>query len=77
MKGQQEAYAWEHEVTYGQFVDHNSTLVANTKLKARMESNRLARQLFGMLKIRKEHILLELCLWRKKEETKKMNKIEI
>ena len=49
-----------------------------------MESNRLARQSFGMLKIRKDSILFELhvCLWkkkgeRKKERRKKMNKIEI
>ena len=52
-----------------------------------MGSNRLARQSFGMLKIRKDRILFELCLWEKKEERrkkkeeerrrKKMNKIEI
>ena len=52
-----------------------------------MECNRLARQSFGMLKIRKDRILFELCLWEKKEEEeeeeeeeerrKKMNKIEI
>ena len=49
-----------------------------------MGSNRLARQSFGMLKIRKDRILFELCLWKKKEEEeeeeerrKKMNKIEI
>ena len=33
-----------------------------------MECNRLARQSFGMLKIRKDRILFELCLWEKKEE---------
>ena len=44
-----------------------------------MGSNRLARQLFGMLKICKDRILFELCLWKKKEEErrKKMSKIEI
>ena len=61
-------------------MDHNSTLVTHTKLKTRMGSNRLARQSFGMLKICKDHILFELCLWEKKEEEeerkKKMNKIE-
>ena len=44
-----------------------------------MGSNRLARQSFGMLKIRQDHILFELCLWEKKERRrrKKKNKIEI
>ena len=44
-----------------------------------MESKRLARQSFGMLKIHKDRILFELCLWKKKEEEKKkkVNKIEI
>ena len=49
-----------------------------------MGSNRVARQSFGMLKIRKDRILFELCLWKKKkkekkekERRKKMNKIEI
>ena len=46
----------------------NLALVAHTKLKTRMERNRLARQLFAMLKIRKDHILFELCLWKEKEE---------
>ena len=39
-----------------------------------MESNRLARQSFGMLKIRKDSILFELCQWKKKEEEKRRNK---
>ena len=39
-----------------------------------MGSNRVARQSFGMLKICKDHILFELCLWKKKERRKKMNK---
>ena len=41
------------------------------KFKARMGSNRLARQLFGMLKIHKDRILFELCLWEKKKEERK------
>ena len=49
-----------------------------TKLKARMDCNRLARQSFGMLKICKNCVLFYLRLWKKKEERKrKMNKIEI
>ena len=39
-----------------------------------MGSNRLARQSFGMLKIRKDRILFELCLWEKKKERKKKKK---
>ena len=50
-----------------------------------MGSNRVARQSFSMLKIGKDRLLFELCLWEKKEERrkkkeerrKKMNKIEI
>ena len=44
-----------------------------------MESNRVARQLFGMLKIFKDRILFELCLWKKKEEErrKKRKKKEV
>ena len=45
-----------------------------------MESNRVARESFGMLKFCKDHVLFELCLWNKKEKgerRKKMNKIEI
>ena len=52
----------------GTALDHNLTLVAHTKLKTRMGSNKLARQSFGVFKIRKYRILLELCLWNKKEE---------
>ena len=44
---------------------------AHTKLKTRMESNTLARQSFGMLKICKDCILIELCPWEKKERKKK------
>ena len=59
-----------------QFLDHNSTLVAHTKLKERMGSNRLVRNSFGMLKIGKDRILFELCLWKKKEKRgkKEINK---
>ena len=67
----QEAYACDREATSGrkvQFFDHNSTLVAHTKLKTSMGSNRLARHSFGMLKICKDRLLFELCLWKKKEE---------
>ena len=39
-----------------------------------MECNRVARQSFGMLKIRKDRILFELCLWEKKERKKKKKK---
>ena len=63
-------------MTVGQFIDHNSPLVAQTKLKARMGSNRLARQSFGMFKVRKDRILFKLFL-SKKKEIRKMNKIEI
>ena len=44
-----------------------------------MGSNRSASQSFGMLKTRKDRVLYELCLWKRKEEEKKekMNKIEI
>ena len=54
----------------------NSTFVAHMKIKTRMESNRLARQSFGMLIIPKDRILFELpyaCGGRRK----KMNKIEV
>ena len=71
-------------MTKGQFLDFNSTFVALTKFKTRMGSNKLARQPFGMLKISKDLILFELCLWKKKEKRKKkierrkkMNKIKI
>ena len=33
-----------------------------------MESNSLARQSFGILKVLKDRILFQLCLWKKKEE---------
>ena len=52
------------------------------KLNARMDCNRLARQLFGMLKIRKNcvYFLSYACGRRKKEQVeeirKKTNKIE-
>ena len=39
-----------------------------------MESNRLARQLLGMLKICKDHMLFELCLGRKKEKEERKTK---
>ena len=63
----------------GQVLDHNSTLVAHTKLKTRMESYRLARESFGMPKILKDCMLFELCQWKKKDEErrKEMKKIEI
>ena len=64
----QEVYAWEHKATYGQFSDDNLTLVAHTKVKTWKGSNKLARQSFGMLKINKDRILFELCLWKKKKE---------
>ena len=35
-------------MTYGQFLDHNSALVAHTNLKTKMGSNRLARQSFDI-----------------------------
>ena len=38
---------------FGTVLDHNSTLVARTKLKTRMVSNWLAWQSFGMLKFTK------------------------
>ena len=41
-----------------------------------MESNRVARQSFGMLKIREDRILFELCLWEKDERRKKVRKKE-
>ena len=41
-----------------------------------MASNRLARQPFGMLKIRKDDILFELCLWEKKESKRKKKEDE-
>ena len=36
-----------------------------------MESDRVAKQSFGTLKFRKDRILFELCMWKKKEERKK------
>ena len=39
-----------------------------------MECNWLARQSFGMLKIRKDPILFELCLWEKKERRRRKKK---
>ena len=63
LKDQQEVYARECEATYGQFLDHIATHIAHTKLKTRMGSNRLARQLFGMLKLRKDCILFELQMY--------------
>ena len=44
-----------------------------------MESNRVARQSSGMLKIRKDRILLSFACGgrKKKERRRKMNKIEI
>ena len=53
---------------------HNLTLIADTELKTRMDSNRLARQSLGMLKICKYLILLSSA-W--EEERREMNKIEI
>ena len=43
-----------------------------------MESNRLARQSSGLLKICKDRVLFELYLWKKvRKKRKKMNKIKI
>ena len=64
-------------MTYGQFLDHNSAIVAHMKLKTRMGSKRLARQSFGMLKFRKDcSILLSyVCESRKtKEKERKRRK---
>ena len=52
----------------GTVLDHYSTLVAYTKLKTTMDNNWLARQSFGMLKFRKDHLLFELFSWKKKEK---------
>ena len=41
-----------------------------------MESSRLARQLFGVLKIRKDSIHFELCLWKKKEKEERRKKMK-
>ena len=41
----------------GAVLDHNLTFVAHTKLKTRMGSNRLARQLLSMLEICKNPVL--------------------
>ena len=49
----------------------NSTFVTHTKLKTRMDCNRLARESFGMLKICKNLVLFELCSWKKNKKKKK------
>ena len=41
-----------------------------------MGRNRLARHSFGVLKICKDLILFELCLWKKKERKKERKKEE-
>ena len=70
----QEAHACDREATSDhkvQILDHNLILVAHTKLKTGMGSNGLARQSFDMLKICKDRIPFELCLWRKKKEERR------
>ena len=59
----------------GVVLDHNLMLITHTKLKTRMDCNRL----FDIFKVRRNHVLAELCLGKKKErrKKKKMNKIEI
>ena len=73
LRDSEEPYACDREATYGRkvwFLANNSTLVAHTKLKTSMEINRVARQSFGILKIRKDRIIFELCLWKKKQKKK-------
>ena len=53
-------------------LDHNSTLVAHTKLKTRMDCYRLARKSFVMLKLAITlYFLSYACGRRKKKERKK------
>ena len=55
------------------FLDRNLTLVAHTKLKTRMESNR-ARQSFGMLKIYEDGIVLIFSRGRRKKKEYEQNR---
>ena len=58
------------EATYGQLLDHNSSIVAHTKLKTRMESNWFVSQMFGMLKIHEEVYFLSYVSERRKKKKK-------